>query len=407
MQERFGKMLKRLIPLGAVLASFLFARQTNAQTTPQEVSFCDLAKNPQAFDGKTIRVRGAMSVYFEDFTLVSRDCEARHGIWMAFGGDVPGVVTSTVNDNFRTPGVDLTVNGVAYKIKKDEDFRRLYALIAARHGDKPVYRVTATLTGAFFAGKEEKLSSGQLFFEGYGHLGCCALLVITEVADVESVPPANLNVRGTLFGPDGKPLAGFIVIDDVAGGSPPERERTTTDERGNFAFSDSRMLLRFRDPRYRPLALAVTPGGAPVQVRLEDAKRSDWIVPSCGPAEASVRRIGFSALFTLPPGMDSSPFNNEGTRSYFVFPKGDDSTSAELIISTDPARAADEALDFEPGRQRWIKDGSGTVIGVDAHGRRWRGASFLGRDYVGYRLRSGERIRLLDQMIDSVCMAKQ
>ncbi len=260
----------------------LFAQSISAQVVPEEVSFCQLAKSPEEFDGKTIRVRGTLSVNFEDFTLYARDCKTNQWIWLTFGGDVPGIVVSMANDNFRKPGKDLEVNGVSYGIKKDENFRRLYALIAARRGEKPAYTVTATLTGAFLAGQETKAGDGKTTsFSGYGHLGCCSLLVITQVSDVSSVPPADLNVRGRVLGPDGNPMKGFAVVNEVQGGTPPQRQGTTTDEKGKFAFSDAGQLLRFEDPHFRPVARYLEPGSGAVLVRLEESKGSDWAVPSC------------------------------------------------------------------------------------------------------------------------------
>ena len=48
-------------------------------------------QNPRAFDGKPIRVRGTLNVHFEDFSLGLGNCDTRQGIWLAFGGDVPGI----------------------------------------------------------------------------------------------------------------------------------------------------------------------------------------------------------------------------------------------------------------------------------------------------------------------------
>jgi hypothetical protein len=200
---------------------------------------------------------------------------------------VPGIVASTLNDSFRKPGSDIKVNGISYGIKKDDSFRKLYALIAAGHGDKADYSVTATLTGVFLAGEESKSAKGFGDYVGYGHLGCCALLVITQVSDTESVPPANLNLRGVLIGADGNPVEGFTVFDEVLGGSPPQRQKTVTNKQGEFAFSNSGQQLWFENPNYRPLALTVEPGGAPIRVRLPDSKQSDWVIPACGDVNSS------------------------------------------------------------------------------------------------------------------------
>jgi hypothetical protein len=404
-------MSKRFLQFAAFVGLLCVSQFVNAQENPVDVSGCDLAKNPKAFDGKLIRVRGTLNVYFEDFSLGIKNCDTRQSIWLAFGGDVPGIVISMVNDNMRKPGVNLKVNDVSYEIKKDDNFRRLYALISARHGDKPDYNVTATLIGTFFAGEERKLANGQSDFGGYGHLGCCSLFVITQVSDVESVPPANLSLRGVLIGIDGKPVEGFTVFDDVLGGTPPERQKTITNKQGEFTFSNSGQQLRFENPNYRPLALTVEPGGTPIRVRLQDARQSDWMIPACGETSSS-NRIGFSVLFALPKTMESSPENDNS--DIFVYPRGKEAVYAQLIISHGPAEMTDagDSLDFERFEERWIKDSAGNVVGLDARGRRkrgeyWRTSIFLGHDAANYWLEPGEQPNALDQIIDSACIAKR
>jgi len=396
---------------------FFVVGAVRAREAPLKLGICDLANNPKSFDGKMIQVRGTLMVQFEDFSLVGGNCEKQQGIWLTFGGDVPGIVASTVNDFYRKRGMDIKVNGISYGIKKDENFRRLYALIAARHGGKPAFRVTATLTGEFFAGNERKLPNGQIDFAGYGHLGCCALFVITEVSEVESIPPANLKIRGIVVGPDGRPLKGFVVFDEILGGSPPERQQTITDEKGEFEFSNSGQMLRFENPSYRPIALPVEPGGAQIRLKLEDAKRSDWSIPSCREMKNAVSRIGFSALFAVSSTMESDLSNGDVSRTYFVFPHGSGPAEAELIISdnVDLTEEQSSSVDSVWSEQRWIKDKTGTTIGIDArgqskHGGRWRAAIFSSREFAGYRrlgLRNASPISTLDAIIDSACIVER
>ena len=223
--------MSKVLPSFAALIAFVATVSPVRSQNPQaKVSACDLAKNPKAYDGKTIRVRGTLNVHFEDFTLAP-GCETQQGIWLAFGGDVPGIVASLVNDNVRKPGTKFELNGVSYEIRKDDNFHKMYALIAARHGDKPDYRVTTTLTGAFFAGEEIEFAGGVKPFGGYGHIGCCALFVITQVLDVVSVPSPSLRLRGRVLGPDGMPAQGLAVINDVPGGYPPERQQVFTNNK--------------------------------------------------------------------------------------------------------------------------------------------------------------------------------
>ena len=403
-------MCTKLFVYVAVLFLLTAPRLTYGQGEPVQVSACNLAKNPENFDKKMVRVRGTLNVYFEDFSLGNGNCDTHQSIWLAFGGDVPGLVASTVNDNFRKPGTNIKVEGVPYGVKKDANFHRLYALIAARHGDKPEYRVTATLTGMFFAGVKGKDAKRDTYFSGFGHLGCCALFVIMEVSDVESVPPANLNVVGFVIGPNDRPLNGFTVIDDVLGGSPPERQTTVTDKYGQFSFSNSGQQLRFSNPQYRPLSVAVNPGGKPVRVKLEDAKDSDWVIQTCK-EDSSGDRVGFSILFTLPKTMQATPFSSEGVRSLFVHRRGTDMSSADLIIGhgSDQTLDAADSLGSKDVLQRWIKNRTGKIAGIDAQsqikgGGYWHSASFINGDTIGYSLRRGRHHKDLDQIINSACL---
>jgi len=393
---------------------FVIRPELRAQEIPVNVPFCDLARSPKSFDGKIVRVRGTLSVFFEDFSLFSKDCDTQQGIWLAFGGDVPGIVPSTWNDMSRKPGENIKVNGISYGIKKDENFRRLYALIAARHGNKPLYRVTATLTGTFLAGEESKMPNGQTEYRGYGHLYCCSLLMITQVLDVKPVPSTSLRVRGTAVGPSGKPLKGLVVFDDVLGGFPPERQQATTNERGEFEFSDSGQLLRIENPDYRPVALTADSGGVPVKVKLEDSKKSDWLVPSCGEHKDSDGRVGFSIQLALPASMDSELSTDiEERRVLYIFPHGTGPAEANLIVSSSTDQVSD-FLDSDASeiRERWIRDNSGRTIGIDVRARMGNGdhsrsATFYGRDGLTYLLPARNQTGALDAIIDSACIVKR
>jgi hypothetical protein len=410
---RGASMSSRWILLAALTTIFCIPQSARAQQSAVDVYGCALAQHPKTYDRKLVRVRGALNVEFEDFTFDYGKCETTQSIWLAFGGDVPGIVASTVNDNDRAPRTDINVDGVPIAIRKDANFRRLYALITSRRGNKPRYRVTATLTGMFFAGRETKFADGGSGYVGYGHLGCCSLLVITSVSDVKSVPPANLDLRGVVVGLNRKPLTGITVIDDTLGGSPPVRQTAVTDERGGFSFSDSGEQLRIEDPQYRPMAITVQPGGKPGQVGLENAKDSDWAIGACGPRGAR-KRVGYSILFTVPTGMKSSKVESGDVHSFFVFPRGSDEARANLIISQvrNPAIDGTDSIGARRVTERWIKDASGKVIGIDArgrsadHGEYFRSLNFSSGDVAGYSgLRAGKQLTIANQVIDSACIA--
>jgi hypothetical protein len=319
-------------------------------------------------------------------------------------------VASTVNDTERTPGKDITVNGTGYTIQKDESFRRLYALITTRKGGKSVYSVTATLKGAFFAGEPHQGSDGVTRYLGYGHLGCCSLLVITQVSDVDSVPPANLSLSGVVLAPDGKRAQGVIVLNDSNGGNPAVRQQSVTEENGQFRFSDAGQVIRIEMPEYRPFGRIVSAGRTPMRIRLEEAKASDWVVPAC--SENPTSRVGFKALISVPPSMSAEYYKDDNQQTYFVYPKESSAPEAELIMGHESEDIGDNGAgrDSKWFSQRWIKDSSGHILGVDARGRSrdgtyYRAATFGKRDMVGYSLHhKNENPSELNKIIDGLCM---
>ena len=150
---------------------------------PQVVSLCDLLKDPKAFSGKNLQIRGTVISEFEVFTVDVGSCALANapGIWLMFGGDVDCPTPSTWNDVYRPKGKNVRFDGVEYSLVKDDNFSKFYRAIAWQRNKKTVYQVTATLEGAFFAGDTEKPLAG------YGHLGCCHLFIIHRISQVDTL----------------------------------------------------------------------------------------------------------------------------------------------------------------------------------------------------------------------------
>jgi len=183
------RMSRQVFPAIAGFALAMQALATLAQA-PIPASVCELAKSPVKYANQVVEVRGKVSLGFENFTLRDSDCaEKDRSVWLAYGGDEPTPTTSTVNDQARPAGSVVKVNGRAVLLQRDESLelfkRRLAALRIGVKDDLNCYdecrfyEVTATFTGVFFAAADKRPG-------GYGHMGCCHLLAIQRVSEVDA-----------------------------------------------------------------------------------------------------------------------------------------------------------------------------------------------------------------------------
>lgn len=152
------------------------------------VSLCDLQANPALYNHKRVEIQGTISHEFEDFSIHANCPPPENTVWLMYGGDAPDGVIYCCNGTGRKPGVHI--EGIDVPLQRDELFRRLERLLNSYRIRKnqrviyfqtnPSYRVHATLVGRYFAGKEGR---------GFGHMGCCSLLVIERVVSIDSVEP--------------------------------------------------------------------------------------------------------------------------------------------------------------------------------------------------------------------------
>jgi hypothetical protein len=196
----------------AVLAwTFLVSGACFAESqSVQEVSLCRLRQHSSEFDHKLVRVRGTASLGFENFTLYDQQCNdsTSTSVWLTFGGDVSDIAIYCCGNHSREPGHNIKIEGESVSLLKDAAFDQFYKLLRASRNRMPngdtcssdchFYRVSATLTGLFLANK-------QGTFAGYGHFGCCSLLVIRQVSMVSAqqnaVPLGTFNCAQTHWNP--------------------------------------------------------------------------------------------------------------------------------------------------------------------------------------------------------------
>jgi hypothetical protein len=172
---------------GALIAVALWlAASGHAETVPEpsprieKVSTCALRADPATYNHKLIEVRGVVSHGFENFTLSDSRCEHGSGVWLEYGGRVNSETEYCCG--VKTPrAAALVVEGITTALTEDAMFRRFDAQVRTR-GD---VRFRAHLIGRFFAGIKQNTPKGE-FWGGYGHFGCCSLLMIQQVVSVDA-----------------------------------------------------------------------------------------------------------------------------------------------------------------------------------------------------------------------------
>lgn len=189
----FARWRRFLTALLVLTASTAWARTGGPATPPPTVSFCDLLANPQAFDGQWIQVQARISLAFEDFSLHEPGCDKplTRSIWLEYGGDEETPTTYCCGDHRRPKGKDIVVRGQPIPLIRDAHMQDFIAKVQARRrhqvNGQPCggslcnfYNVSTTLVGLFLAAQDNPRNPRG----GYGHLGCCHLLVIHRVSDV-------------------------------------------------------------------------------------------------------------------------------------------------------------------------------------------------------------------------------
>jgi len=174
--------------------------QSSAHTGElHDVSVCELQIEPGKYDGQLIRVRGRVSIAFEDFTLYDRGCAPSSGgafptpVWLEYGGDEGSPAIYCCGHHGREPGEVPEVQGRRIPLLRDSQLQEFRDRLTAERKVRPdglecqvrecyFYDLSATISGHFFARQET--SDGAM--TGYGHLGGSHLLFIEKVSEVDA-----------------------------------------------------------------------------------------------------------------------------------------------------------------------------------------------------------------------------
>jgi hypothetical protein len=164
----------------------------------EKITVCELKSDPGNFNHKLIEVTGFISHGFEDFALFDPDCPASPDVWLEYGGkNASGTMYCCGVTAERTRPKEASVENIRISLVKDAKFQEFDKLIQRR----PDSVVHATIVGRFFAGKLQKLATGS-YWMGYGHMGCCSLLMIQQVLSVDPQNRGDLDYRASADQPN-------------------------------------------------------------------------------------------------------------------------------------------------------------------------------------------------------------
>jgi hypothetical protein len=149
------------------------------------VDVCEVLQHPQSFNGKIISIRTRIRIEFEDFEVDIPSCPQKvaDGIWLEYGKG-PKTQPTTWCCGDLTPRDQLG-------LIQDSAFRKFDSYLRAVRKGKPLYAVSATVSGRFDTVPTTICPDGihQCPRDGgFGHLGVFASrLIIHSVSQVSSV----------------------------------------------------------------------------------------------------------------------------------------------------------------------------------------------------------------------------
>jgi hypothetical protein len=183
-------LLLAAFPLSAYSNSFTPSR---AFPEPQDLSFCDLAKDPAAHNHELVRLTAFVTHGFEDFALTDPSCPAppqHFSVWVIYGGKTQSntVYCCPGEAGKETRSESLTVEGIQIPLLSDSTFQGFVNLLKK----EPDTIVRLTVVGTFFSGEKETFN-GSTLWRGYGHLGCCSLFALQRIEAFEPHTRSDLD----------------------------------------------------------------------------------------------------------------------------------------------------------------------------------------------------------------------
>jgi hypothetical protein len=166
-----------------------------------DATICEILKNPVSFNGKTVRVKGAIAAGFDEFAIKGSDCGQQvNAIWLSYPEGTSAksgplaMLQLQPAKNFT--GTVAVVERAPVQLDKNKDFKQFDSLLATPAKGSGMclgcgrYAVSATLVGRLdgvVPGLKRNGAGKIVSISGFGNLnGYSARLVLQSVSDVTS-----------------------------------------------------------------------------------------------------------------------------------------------------------------------------------------------------------------------------
>jgi hypothetical protein len=182
-------MRRTFVILVFILLNFIVANPPSVAAAqdseaPKTISYCDLSRDPALYNRQLIRLAGTVSQEFEDFSFHDSKCGATNpnfSVWLAYGGNLrSGTVYCCPGEGGQEKKKeDSKVEGIETSLVRDRQLDKFRASLRR----KP-HKIEVTIVGWFFSGEKQTIGD-KVSWGGYGHFGCCSLLVIHRVERID------------------------------------------------------------------------------------------------------------------------------------------------------------------------------------------------------------------------------
>jgi hypothetical protein len=237
--------MKRILLFVGLLGCMIIPTSLSAQIVDSTV--CEILANPQSFDGKIVRIKGAVIAGFEEFAIKGSGCNQMvSAIWLAYPEGTKGkagpVAFLRLQLAKNHPAAVTNVSRAPVTLDKNKDFKGFDNFLSTPAKTSGIclgcvrFTVTATLVGRLDGTKETGLirdNSGKVTgLGGFGNLNYYnARLVLQSVSEISSqeidygkggvFPPEDTASASRSFTP-GAPTADQIKRAGDAFGGPGE-----------------------------------------------------------------------------------------------------------------------------------------------------------------------------------------